>query len=242
MTGHKLKLKPVENILALRLCMLDKHCFLENNNWIFSTSGKYFNPSKMIIDTILSGHEYIIVQKLLAHTLKIPQPIIGARHSNYGISLFLSEGIYQIFENITWQERIQKQIMHLPNDVSADIHRSITLKSTEMYSRKDYFPIYNLPKDACFVIRRDELDKLIDISIKKPQPLSSTRISTPLSRMFWLACKYNEAISPLIKQPYKLVSIFEQWASAEGLPDHLSGDTLKTALERGSPSPLSTSK
>ncbi|GKV79120.1 hypothetical protein PEC106568_42930 [Pectobacterium carotovorum subsp. carotovorum] len=64
---------------------------------------------------------------------------------------------------------------------------------------------------------------------------SSTRISTPLSRLFWLACKNNEAISPLIRQPYKLLSIFEQWASDEGMTDRFSGDTLKTALERGSP-------
>jgi hypothetical protein len=43
-------------------------------------------------------------------------------------------------------------------------------------------------------------------------------------------------------QPYKLLSIFEQWASEEGITDRFSGDTLKTALERGSPPSLPTQK
>ncbi|MBI6350322.1 hypothetical protein JEP32_15465 [Proteus mirabilis] len=64
---------------------------------------------------------------------------------------------------------------------------------------------------------------------------TSTRISSPLSRLFWLSCKHNEVTSPLLGKPYKLLSIFEQWASTEGITDKFSGDTLKTALERGSP-------
>lgn len=106
-----------------------------------------------------------------------------------------------------------------------------------MASRFGYFPVYTLPPDACLVIRYSELEKIINTPVKnKTITSSSTRISTPLSRMFWLACKHNDTISPLIKQPYKLLSIFEQWASAEGITDRLSGDTLKTALERDSPS------
>jgi hypothetical protein len=96
--------------------------------------------------------------------------------------------------------------------------------------------MHELPSDACFVLRKSELDKLINKPIEKEMlPPSPTRISTPLSRLFWLACKNNETISPLIMQPYKLLSIFEQWASEEGITDRFSGDTLKTALERGSP-------
>ena len=68
---------------------------------------------------------------------------------------------------------------------------------------------------------------------------TSTRISSPLSRLFWLSCKHNEVISPLLGKPYKLLSIFEQWASDEGITDRLSGDTLKTALVRGSPTSMS---
>lgn len=165
--GYKIKLKPIENRLISRLCMLDKRSFLEGRNLILSTDGEYFSPSKIIIDTVLSGHEYIIIQNLLAHALKIPPPIIGARYSNYGISLSLSEDIFQAFEKITWQERIKKQIIQLPDDISADIYKKITLKNMDEYSYKDYFPIHDLPKDACFVIRHNELDKLIDISIKK---------------------------------------------------------------------------
>jgi hypothetical protein len=110
------------------------------------------------------------------------------------------------------------------------------LRSVEENAHKEYFPIHELPKDACIVIRHSELKKLINIPAdKKLLSSSSTRISTPLSRLFWLACKYNEAISPLITQPYKLLSIFEQWASEEGITDRFSGDTIKHALERGSP-------
>ena len=50
--GYKVKLKPVENRLVTRLCMLDKRSFLEGGNLIFSTDGEYFSPSKLIIDTI----------------------------------------------------------------------------------------------------------------------------------------------------------------------------------------------
>lgn len=84
--------------------------------------------------------------------------------------------------------------------------------------------------------QKKELDKLIHVISKNgtvsPSP---SRISSPLSRLFWLACKNNTTISPLITQPYKLLSIFEQWASVEGVSEKFSGDTLKAALERGSP-------
>ncbi|KMK83234.1 hypothetical protein KCO_16582 [Pectobacterium brasiliense ICMP 19477] len=126
--------------------------------------------------------------------------------------------------------------MKLPKNIAQDVHKEIFSQRINCYLEKEYFPAHVLPRDACFVIRKSELDKLIYIVTKnKMDPLSSTRISTPLSRLFWLACKNNEAISPLIRQPYKLLSIFEKWASDEGMTDRFSGDTLKTALERGSP-------
>ncbi|HCD1898866.1 TPA: hypothetical protein NBI13_002555, partial [Klebsiella pneumoniae] len=108
------------------------------------------------------------------------------------------------------------------------------------YLGKEYFPAHILPRDAWFVIRHAELDKVIEIiTNSRVPPLSATRISTPLSRFFWLACKNNEVIRPLISKPYKPLSIFEQWASDEGITDRLSGDTLKTALVRGSPTSMS---
>ena len=129
--------------------------------------------------------------------------------------------------------------MKLPKSIAQDVHKEIFSQRINCYLEKEYFPAHVLPRDACFVIRKSELDKLINIvTNNKMDPLSSTRISTPLSRLFWLACKNNESIRPLIRQPYKLLSIFEQWASAEGMTDRFSGDTLKTALERGSPTSI----
>ncbi|STB58609.1 Predicted transcriptional regulator [Citrobacter freundii] len=57
-------------------------------------------------------------------------------------------------------------------------------------------------------------------------------MTTPLSRLFWLACKHNDTISPLLNQPYKLLSIFEQSASDDGIGEKLEAETLKNALKR----------
>lgn len=57
-------------------------------------------------------------------------------------------------------------------------------------------------------------------------------MTTPLSRLFWLACKHNDTISPLLNQPYKLLSIFEQWASDDSIGEKLDAETLKNALKR----------
>ncbi|EFN6876015.1 hypothetical protein EO003_20675, partial [Escherichia coli] len=108
------------------------------------------------------------------------------------------------------------------------------------YRQIDYFPLYNLPSDACFVIRYAEVEKLINLYKKDIKSTkSSPRITTPLSRLFWLAYKHNDTISPLLKHPYKLLSIFEQWASDDGIKEELNAETLKRALERGSPSSTS---
>lgn len=67
------------------------------------------------------------------------------------------------------------------------------------------------------------------------------RISTPVSRLLWLACKNNREISSLMDRPYKLLSIFEQWANMEGINERMNAETLKTALKRGSPYPTTIS-
>ncbi|WP_410014877.1 hypothetical protein [Sodalis sp. C49] len=234
-SGFKVKMRPVGHSFIRRVCLLDSKCFLSGRNLTVSTYGEYFSPSQSIIDTTLTGYEYVLVQRLLARSLNIPLPTTGENDVNYGISVTFSGEIFQVFEKITWQQRIKKQIMKLPENIVPDIYKKISLKGMYGYNHKDYFPVHDLPQDACFVIRHAELEKLINMPVKnRTPPSSSTRISTPLSRLFWLACKHNEIISPLIRQPYKLLSIFEQWASEEGITDHLSGDTLKTALERGS--------
>lgn len=222
--------------------MLDKNAFFNGNHLIFSTEGEFIYSIHRVIDTTLLGYEYILMQHLLARSLKIPSPVTGANKNNYGITVSILGEIFQIFEKVTWKERIKKQIEKLPEGVISESCEKILSHDVGEYCHKDYFPIHELPEDACFVVRQAELNKIISILIENnfPQP-SSTRISTPLSRLFWLACKNNEQIRPLIGKPYKLLSIFEQWASAEGITDRLSGDTLKTALERGSPTSTSPS-
>jgi hypothetical protein len=236
------KLRLVTNSISHRLSLLEKGCFLNERNLVVSTEGEYISPTQRVIDTTLLGYEYVLVQCLLAHAINIPVPTVGLNQLNYGISVTLSGDIYQLFEKITWAERIKKQLMRLPKDISSEINGQISSHIANSDNPKEYFPIHNFPKDACFVIRNTELEKLFSTPEKCESRLKKpTRISTPLSRMFWLACKHNETISPLIKKPYKLLSIFEQWASAEGITDRLSGDTLKNALERGSPTSISAS-
>lgn len=148
----------------------------------------------------------------------------------------LSGETFQLFEKCMLKERIKQQIMRLPKDVASDVNQTLSRPYINCYNEFTFFPIHELPKDACFVIRHEELEKLINLSEKSNDiPSPSTRLSTPLSRLLWLSCKHNEEISTLIRQPYKLLSIFEQWAIADGITDRLSGDTLKNALERGAP-------
>ena len=95
------------------------------------------------------------------------------------------------------------------------------IKKMRRCSHHTFFPLYYLPADACFVIRCSELDKLMkpgggeNISPESP---SRTRISTPLSRLFWLSCRRNDTISPLMNQPYKLLSILSSGHQRRVLP------------------------
>lgn len=209
---------------------------MKGKDFIFSTEDENTYPEQQVLDTNLFGYEYVLVQKLLSHHLGIPKPITGANSINNGFTVTLSGDTFQIFEKKTWLERVKEQLCCVSDQINIDFDEIFNSLDVNKYSQPGYFPVYNFPKDACFVIRRDEIEKITSLTIgNKTNPESPPRISTPLSRLLWLACKHNEAINPLIKQPYKLISIFEQWASAEGITDRLSGDTLKKALERGSP-------
>lgn len=235
-SNYKVKLRPVSNSLLHQLCTLEKNSFIHKKELIVSTGGNYISPTQRIIDTELIGYEYVLIQCLLAISLGIVPPQLDERYTNYGITVTLYGEPFQVFERASWHERTKRQLLQLPESLALNIAEKIAELQTNMYCHKEYFPLYDLPRDACFVIRYTELEKLFSAPLKSPphQP-TSTRISTPLSRLFWLACKNNAAIGPLVKQPYKLLTIFEQWAAAEGITDKLSGDTLKTALERGSP-------
>ncbi|MEB2704011.1 hypothetical protein VC191_09410 [Citrobacter koseri] len=236
---NKIKLRPTKKSLRYQLCMPDMNDFINGHNLILSTEGKYIVPEQLVINTELRGYELVLIQRLLANSLNMPQPITGANDTNYGITVTLSNQMFQVFEKMTWQQRIKQQIMRLPEHIIPDIYAEDLVRILMNHSEKGYFPIYNLPKDACFVIRQEDLDKFLGMATEKFTHSSSSRISTPLSRLFWLACKHNDSISSLLRHPYKLLPIFEQWASVEGFTDQLSSETLKRALERGSPTSVS---
>ncbi|ACZ77499.1 MULTISPECIES: hypothetical protein [Dickeya] len=238
-SNAKVKLKTIGSNLINQLCILEKNCFINNRRLIVITGGEYIHFKQKVIDTTLVGYEYILIQRLLARSLGIPLPVVGENNINYGLTVNIDDCHFQIFEKIRYRERIRLQLMKLPKNIALHVTEKKPYQKTNQYSHSEYFPIHDLPEDACFVIRQAEFDKLLSIHAKNDiSETSSTRISTPLSRLFWLACKNNESIRPLIRQPYKLLSIFEQWASAEGMTDRFSGDTLKTALERGSPTSI----
>lgn len=231
-THNKIKLTTIPNSLLEKLCFLDSTSFLNKNSFITCSEGKYIIPDKSIIDTSLNGHEYVSVQHLLAHSLEFPPPVTGRYSVNYGISVLICGEIFQVFEKTTWQKRISQQLMNLPKSLAHEIRKTLTGLSPQHLYTQEYFPLYDLPPDACFVIRRTELEKLLKLYISPPV---STRISSALARLFWLACWHNESIRSLIGHPYKLLPIFEQWAREEGITDNLSAETIKAALERGSP-------
>lgn len=232
--NNKIMVRVLNGDLVERLCLLSRSSFLSKSNLITSTEGRFLSMPGSIIDTNLIGIEYVIVQRFLAEYLKMPAPITDTCFFHSGITVCFQNQNFILYEETPWEKRFKVQISNLHLSNSEDIQNNISSCNFESKPCIHQFPIYSLPNDACLVIRKSEFEKLLNIkSDKEYKTTSSTRISTPLSRLFWLACKNNETISPLINQPYKLLSIFEEWATAEGITDHLSGDTLKTALERG---------
>lgn len=188
--GHKPKLHTIDNTIPNRLCLLEKNCFMNGRNLIISTEGKYFCPGQRIIDTTLLGYEYVLVQRLLASTLNLPLPVTNSDTINYGFSVTMPEGVFQLFEKLTWHERLRKQIEKFPESFTLDIIDILSSIKTHQPYQDGYFPLHDFPPDACFVIRYSELEKLISLYTKNKtsSSSSSTRISTPLSRLFWLGC------------------------------------------------------
>lgn len=232
---NKIKLTPTASSFVNRLCMLDTNCFLNGRNLVISTEGRFLCSSRRVFDTTLIGHEYVQVQYLLARALRLPRPVCGANDINYGITVMSSSGeVFQLFEYITWHEKMKRQVMKLRGNTRSLVNEPLPVQKLSNEYAKEHFPVHHLPPDACFVLRYTELEKLFTASVRKGAP-PTPRMSTPLTRLFWLSCKNNEVIRPLINQPYKLLSIFEQWASDEGITVQFSGDTIKTALQRGSP-------
>ncbi|EBY1743347.1 hypothetical protein P7V88_003425 [Salmonella enterica] len=231
-TGDKIKMKILSPSLIYRLCYLDTDCFINQINLTVHTEGSFILSPNSVIDTPLAGYEHVRVQSLLAKALKLPSPLRGKYNNNFGISLIISGHIFQVFEKITWKDRIHRQIIKLPLNMAKLIFEEMTKIKLDYIYERNFFPLYSLPNDACFVIRRAELEKLIMLYTSAPV---STRTSSALARLFWLACWRNESIRALIGRPYKLQPIFEQWAREEGITDSFSAETIKAALERGSP-------
>lgn len=230
--NNKIRLREADYPLIKRFCYLESHCFMHDLNLVASTEGDFFLPEFNVIDTLLTGYEYVTVQRLLARKLRLPPPVKGGVYQNMGVSVFIAGEIFQTFEKITWQERIKHQIIKLPSDMAQNLNAHISEMNSAILYQREFFPLHDLPGDACFVIRRTEIEKLLTLYSSSP---ASTRMSSALARFLWLACWQDESIRSLINQPYKLVTVFEQWAVDAGITDRLSGDTLKTALERGSP-------
>ncbi|EOF5434011.1 hypothetical protein ACK1MO_003717 [Salmonella enterica] len=223
-----------EDIIT-RLCYLSRECIINNDNHMAGTEGDYISPPHFIMDTSLRGPEYAAVQKLLARELKLPAPVTGQYDVHYGVLVQDDKNtLYQVFELSSYSQRISRQLQYLPISTASHLHEA--LNKSKIKDAMDYFPVYQFPDDACFVIKHDALEKFIhEYFPLSPPKITSSRLSTPLSRLLWLACKHNDHIGSLVDHPYKLLSVFEQWAAEEGITDNLSGDTLKTALERGSP-------
>ncbi|HBS6998932.1 hypothetical protein [Klebsiella aerogenes] len=213
---------------------------IRNDYFAACTKGKLLATPCPILDTRLLGCESSLVQNLLAHSLRISPPTRDTYAFNIGILVNIGGVDFQVFKKFpsldTKISKLKTTSTCLYNSLNSVIYPHFSEENLLAY----FTPVYALPSDACFVIKHHELNKLIKILSPQQGGVStSSRISTPLSRMFWLACKNNAIISPLISKPYKLLSIFEQWASVEGITEHFSGDTLKNALERGAPSSAS---
>ena len=76
---RKLKLRSIDNSFIHRLCLLDTKSFISGRRLIISTTGAPIYPTKRVIDTPLTGYEYVIVQSLLANSLNLPLPLSGAK-------------------------------------------------------------------------------------------------------------------------------------------------------------------
>lgn len=220
-----------------KICHLSNECLINNDNRVIKTTRKNIFPAHYILDTLLSGREYAALQKLLAATLDIPLPVAGHHNIYYGVMVQHNGCLCQVYEYTSRENRLTRQLASLPVNLSRDFREKIKSRITDAEAF-DYFPVYQFPDDACFVIRRDMLTSFMQKFFPPPAPhahASSAVVSTPLSRLLWLACKNNPTISPLIARPYKLTAIFEQWAKEEGITDQICGDTLKRALKRGAP-------
>ncbi|HHH1032296.1 TPA: hypothetical protein ACPZQF_002974 [Yersinia enterocolitica] len=167
MLNKKLKVRPIKKSFNNPINLINRNNLTCSKSFILSTEGDYIATNQRIIDTTLAGFEYVVIQRFLALSLNIPQPKIGACEFNFGISVTLSGELYQIFERdknpaekMDYSRQKAKEMSENTNEVCVplEINRDI---------QENYLPLYDLPQDACFVIKYTELEKLINLMIKK---------------------------------------------------------------------------
>lgn len=155
--NNKVRLSFIRESLLKRLCFLETKKFLQGKNITLKTDGEYFQPNTMILDTNLSGYEYIYIQKLLSNSLGIPRPSQEDADQNFGITVNLSNKLYMLFEKTTWFERMQKQADKLAFKKAEEIKENLITRIESIAKKEEYFPLYDLPIDACFVIKKKSL-------------------------------------------------------------------------------------
>lgn len=233
----RIKLQSCKKDPTYKLCFLNTHNFLNMEHKIIKTEGAFISPENHIIDTPLMGHELLKLQIALADTLSIPRPITGLHDSHYGILVRDDINIYQVYEVSTWEQRIEQQIQRIrASYFSSSVPPQPPSPSGK--KKKFCFPVHVFPDDACFVVKHSHLKDFIhtaNLLSKLPPEITASRITSPLALFLWLACKNNPQIAQLLDQPYKLFSVFEQWANTCGITDKLNPETLKNALKRGAP-------
>lgn len=179
---QKLKLSPINSSFINRLCLLDKDCFLNGINLTFSTEGDYIYPHEKIIDTMFCGYEYVLLQQLLAKALKIPLLTHQSIDVNYGITVTISNKTFQVFERLSRQTRVNQQIMRLTQNAPPDVYDYILKHKEVSNSSSEYFPVYELPQDACFVLKQSEFQKLGSLlAKKKPSTIFIANINPHIS-------------------------------------------------------------
>jgi hypothetical protein len=83
----KITLRPQNYNFSPALSSINKNIPPSKNELTFSTEGEYFYPKQRVIDTNLLGYEFFMIQRLLAHSLKIPSPVTGEKANNHGITV-----------------------------------------------------------------------------------------------------------------------------------------------------------
>ena len=190
-------------------------------------------------DLPLLGLERLLLHQRLAQTLNCPCPKDTHCCNQIGIAICDEKGQYYQLCNRKSLREILLELLStngkIPEELHALIARLYGNGCDKLQPRLNLPVCYlpdALPPDALLVIRREHLENFL----ARHQPESKERITAALSRLLWLACKHNPQLDDeLLGHPYKLLNIFEYWAREEGMHQPLSGETLKTALQRGAP-------